>query len=144
MIKDKRKLKNYIHNDYEEVGRNCYYLDNKYVISNKISIVCLNEDNGLNVVKEDNNNRYCRAFRYYIDEFKKAITINEIIPNFEEEYYYINEKWGIGLKNVKEIKNLIKGDVFTIKRIDKEDLYILEIFNSKTGEAGYLLPCKRY
>lgn len=144
MIKDKRKLKNYlINNQFLKLRVSCYYIDNKYIISDCHSIVCLNEDNGLDVVKENDVDNYYKKLDLFKKEFSNAVMINEIIPDFKENYYNINDNWGIDLKLVKEIKNLIKGNIFNVKQCNN-GTYILEIFNNKTGEIGYLLPCKRY
>jgi hypothetical protein len=149
MIKDKRKLKNYLCCNYNELKDNCYLMYNDYVISDKYSIVCLNEDNGLNIIRRtDNNNIYSKLEQFRNNFRYESRFIKEITPDYEKEYYYLNEDWSFDLKKVKEIKNLIKGNRFSIRELDKEDkkddMYILEIFNEKTKEYGYLLPCKRY
>lgn len=146
---DLRKLKNYLKCNYNEMERNCYLMFNDYVISDKYSIICLNNSNGLNVVTSKENNMFYEKLKGFRSEFKyqthfyKDLDID--FKNKDKDFEVIDDKFEISLKNVKEIKNLIKADKFEVLTTDNlSSKYIIKIENTKTYEVGYLLPCRVY
>lgn len=143
---DLRKLKNYLKCNYNEMEKNCYLMFNDYVISDKYSIVCLNSNNGLNIVHSNENNFYYKKLKDYREQFKYLTKpFKEITPNFDEKFYKIDAKYEIDNKRLKEIKNLIKANKFEILTNEVSSFeYIIKIENTKTLEIGYLLPCKVY
>ncbi len=145
---DLRKLKNYLKCNYNEMERNCYLMFNDYVISDKYSIVCLRNSNGLNVIHSKDNNFYYKKLKNYRDEFTyQTHFYKDLEIDFKntKDIIDIDDKFSLSTKNVKEIKNLIKADKFQILTTDNlSSKYIIKIENTKTYEVGYLLPCRTY
>jgi hypothetical protein len=144
MIKDKRKLKNYLSCTYNELERNCYKIDKYYVISDKYSIICLNDSNELNIIKENDTNAMYKSIKGFYEDFNNTTQKNEITPDYSTEAIKIDKDYSIATKNLKEIKNLIKADKFFIREHGGYLKYIIEIRNTKTNEYAYLLPCRVY
>ena len=145
---DLRKLKNYLSCTYNELERNCYLMFNDYVISDKYSIVCLNDNNGLNIVKSKDESFTYNKLKSYYEEFKyQTHFYKDLEIDFKntKDIINIDELFSLSTKNVKEIKNLIKADKFQILTTDNlSSKYIIKIENTKTHEVGYLLPCRNY
>lgn len=143
---DLRKLKNYLKCNYNEMEHNCYLMFNDYVISDKYSIVCLNNNNGLNIVHSDEDNFYYKQLKNFREEFKYQTHFYKTLElDLNEEYYDIDDNYSVAIKNIKEIKNLIKADKFDVLTTDNmSSKYIIKIENTKTLEVGYLLPCRKF
>lgn len=146
---DLRKLKNYLKCNYNEMERNCYLMFNEYVISDKCSIICLKNNNGLNIITSKDNNFYYKKLKGFREEFKYQTHFYKNLKldfkDKEKDFIDIDNKFSISLKNIKEIKNLIKADKFEILTTDNfSSKYIIKIENTKTYEVGYLLPCRVY
>lgn len=146
---DLRKLKNYLKCNYNEMEKNCYLMFNDYVISDKFSIICLKDSNGLNIIHSNEDNFYYKKLKGFRDEFTYQThfykTLDLDFKNKEKDFMDIDEKFSVSLKNIKEIKNLIKADKFEVHTTDNmSSRYIIKIENTKTKEVGYLLPCRIY
>ena len=143
---DKRKLKNYLKHTHCELEKNCYLMFSEYVVSNKYSIVCLNNSNDLNIITSKDNNLYYKQIKDFRAEFRyNTHFYKDLEVDFKTDFYNIDKDYSISIKNLKEVKNLIKADKFTILTTDNYfSKYVIKIENSKTYEVGYLLPCKNY
>ena len=146
---DLRKLKNYLDKNYGELKINCYLMFNDYVISNGYSIICLKNNNNLNIIHSKDNNNVYNKLKEFRNNFKyETHFYKDLIIDFkdkEQEFYNIDNEYSVSIKNLKEIKNLIKADKFEILKIgNNSSKYIIKIENTKNYEVGYLLPCRTF
>ena len=141
---DLRKLKKYM-GSFRNNTNDCYLIENNYVITDGYSVVCLKDNYDLNVIADYENGIY-RTMVNYLETFENLSSIGKLEDiNYTEEDYKIDNDYGILIKNIKRIKNLIKAN--NIELLINEGSYtkyIIKIENTKTKEVGYLLPTRKY
>lgn len=139
---NKRVLKSYLKGSKRELLETCCFeFDNGYLISDSYSVIKLNETNDLKVEKDIMG--VCKIY----DDFKWNFEDKEDIEFRDIEIIDIDDKFGIQVKLLKKIKNIIKGNKITIlENKDKMSYlkYIIKVENTETNEVGYMLPMRKF
>lgn len=139
---NKRVLKSYLKGSKRELLETCCFeFDNGYIISDSYSVIKLNEPNDLKVEKD-----IMGVCKFY-DNFKWNFEDKEEIEFRDIEIIDIDDEFGIQVKLLKKIKNIIKGNKITIlENKDKMSYlkYIIKVENTETNEVGYMLPMRKF
>ena len=145
---NKRNLKTYINSsDKPILMGNCFKYDDSYLISDKYSIIKLNDNYTLNVI--DNNDILSRFMYDFENNYEKQYNL---VINYELDNQSIvnddkgNSIFGVNIKMVKRIKSIINFNAASVLRkySFNDYTFLIKLENTNTNEVAYLLPTRVY
>jgi hypothetical protein len=143
---NKAILKTYFNKENDRTGKilrdKTFKYDNKYLISDKYSIVCLNDNYGLEISKDTLGIN--RIYENFINNYEIGSTFMTI--DTKEDFEPITKDYSIQMKQFRRINKLIKSNTYAIlyNINKKDDVPIVRLENSKTKETAYLLACRTF
>ena len=147
---NKRELIRYLKKGekYNPILGKCFKYEDGFVISDKYSIIYLNDNHGIDVVDDVLGiGKFCYNFDNNY-EFDFKLEELEIVSDKDQRVKVakLRDNFEINVSLLNRIKHIIKSnDISIIINMDNSNtIPIIKLTNTKTNERGYLLPMRKF
>lgn len=147
----KQYFKNYFRSYKNDWRDKIYEYDGKYYFTNKISVIRLNSNYGLEVDPDESRGRTLKEMCELFNEFYNFGSVGEItgnrkFRNIKDENNVILSNWQVDALQIEKIESVLKAKEVSVLQNGNSTSamkYIVKIENAD-DEVGYLLPIKIY